>query len=142
MKNEDNKTEEVKSVEPTVTAATKTPAKKTSKPKAATKQPAAPAVRRSSTPVAKETTASQKEASPVVKKQTPSEEIWTAIKERDLGLFGLKNQLVQKYCTPLELDPSKCFVKYKVSSVIPALESAAQEYNFEVVTDYIVLSKK
>ncbi len=69
-------------------------------------------------------------------------QIWNAIKDRELGLFGLAGQTVSKYCTPLSLDPTRCMLKYKVSSVIPALEMAVPDFDFEVSGAYLVISKK
>ncbi len=71
-----------------------------------------------------------------------SQQIWAAIKDRELGLFGLQGQTVEKYCTPMDLDPTRCMLKYKVSSVIPALESAVPDFDFEVAGAYLVVSKK
>lgn len=70
------------------------------------------------------------------------DEIWNAIKDRELGLFGLSGQTIAKYCTPINIEPSKCLLKYKVSSVIPALESVVSDFNFEVMNEYLVVSKK
>jgi hypothetical protein len=71
-----------------------------------------------------------------------AQQIWGAIKERELGLFGLAGQTVEKYCTPIELDPTRCMLKYKVSSVIPALEAVVPDFDFEVAGAYLVISKK
>lgn len=87
-------------------------------------------------------------AKPDVAKVEPTKmpvsiQIWNAIKDRELGLFGLSDQTVVKYCTPMDLDPNKCMLKYKVSSVIPALEEAVRrDFDFEVQSNYIVISKK
>lgn len=71
-----------------------------------------------------------------------SQEIWNAIKERELGLFGLPGQTVEKYCSPMDLDPTKCMLKYKVSSVIPALENVVNDFNFETSGNFLIISKK
>lgn len=71
-----------------------------------------------------------------------SEKIWNSIKGRELGLFGLAGQTVEKYCTTINADPTRCMMKYKVSSVIPALEAAVPDFDFEVVGDYLVVSQK
>lgn len=82
----------------------------------------------------------------VIKTEAPrlpmAQQIWASIRERELGLFGLMGQTVEKYCTPMDLDPTKCMLKYKVSSVIPALEAAVQDFDFEVAGAYLVISKK
>lgn len=113
-----------------------------------------PAVKQAKKPVAKKPTAKAalvKEAVKAVevkvaKVEVPrvpvNHQIWAAIKDRELGLFGLMGQTVEKYCTPIDLDPNKCMIKYKVSSVIPALESAVQDFDFEVAGAYLVISKK
>lgn len=80
---------------------------------------------------------------PEVVKDSTSKEIWESIKGLDMGLFGLANQTVEKYCTPMDLDPSKCMLKYNVSSVIPALEAVVMgRFDFEVSGSYLVISKK
>lgn len=95
-----------------------------------------------------------KKSEPVVEKAKPavvaekpkaisnSKVIWEKIKDLDLGLFGLGGQLVSRYCELLPLDDDKCYLKYKVSSVVPALETVAPEFDIEVVQGYIVLSSK
>ena len=70
------------------------------------------------------------------------ESIWDTIKERELGLFGLTGQTIAKYCVPVSSDANRCLLKYKVSSVIPALEAAVKDFDFEVITGYLVVSKK
>jgi hypothetical protein len=98
--------------------------------------------------------AAVKKSEPLVEKTVPavlvekpkpmanSKVIWEKIKDLDLGLFGLGGQLVSRYCELLPLDDEKCYLKYKVSSVVPALETVAPEYDIEVVQGYIVLSNK
>ena len=76
------------------------------------------------------------------KKPTIGEEIWSKIAYRELGMFGLVNQRVVDYCKFMPIEPSKCYLAYKVSSVIPQLEAVAPEYELEVMDKYIVLSLK
>lgn len=71
-----------------------------------------------------------------------ADEIWQTIQSRQIELFGLPGQIVSAYCAPMPIDPRKCFLKYKVAAVVPALELAAPEFNVERTTGYIVLSKK
>ena len=72
-----------------------------------------------------------------------SDEIWNAIKDKDLGLFGLENQTVEKYCIPFIMEPDKLHIKYKVSSVVPALEDAVKkQFSFQEAGPYLIISKK
>ena len=81
------------------------------------------------------------------KTPTEGDKIWDEIKNKEVLMFAIPNQIVNKYCEPIPLDPSKCFLKYKVSAFIPALEVAIganqknSKYNLEVQGDYIVVSR-
>jgi hypothetical protein len=61
-------------------------------------------------------------------------------------MFAIPNQFVHNYGEQVPLDPSRCFVSYKVSAFIPALEEAIganqknSKYNLEVQGNYIVVS--
>jgi hypothetical protein len=78
-----------------------------------------------------------------VKKPTVSQEIWSVIKNVKIPIFGLSNQLVSDHCEPIELDPSKCYLKIKASSVIPLLEETFKDqFNFEAAFKYLIVSKK
>jgi hypothetical protein len=108
-----------------------------------------PAVKQVKKPTAKAVLVKQavkaveaKAAKEEVPRVPAAQQIWGAIKERELGLFGLAGQTVEKYCTPIELDPTRCMLKYKVSSVIPALEAVVPDFDFEVAGAYLVISKK
>jgi hypothetical protein len=69
--------------------------------------------------------------------------IWNSMKDVKIPIFGLKDQKVSDYCEPIELDPKHCYLKIKVSSVIPLLEEAfSEQYNFESAHSYLVVSRK
>lgn len=86
-------------------------------------------------------------APPVAAPTTVGSQIWDEIKDKEVLMFSIPNQFVNQYCEPVALDPSKCFLKYKVSAFIPALEEAigankkTSKYNLEVHGDYIVVSR-
>lgn len=67
-----------------------------------------------------------------VKKISEAEEIWEKVKNIDLGLFGIPGQTVNKYCTPMNIDEKACYLKYKVSSVLPVLEENVRSLGFDV----------
>jgi len=78
---------------------------------------------------------------------TEGDKIWDEIKDKEVLMFAIPNQIVSQYCDPLPLDPTKCFLKYKVSAFIPALEAAIganqknSKYNLEVQNDIIIISR-
>jgi hypothetical protein len=78
---------------------------------------------------------------------TEGDKIWNEIKNKEVLMFAIPNQFVSQYCNPVPLDPSKCFLRYKVSAFIPALEEAigankdGSKYNLEVQKDLIIISR-
>ena len=71
-----------------------------------------------------------------------AEKIWQSVQGRRLEMFGLPNQFVSMFCQFVPVDQNRCFLKYKIAAVLPALEIASPEFNVEAVQGYIVLSKK
>lgn len=70
-----------------------------------------------------------------------AEKIWQAIKDTKIDMFCLPNQVVNMYCKPVTVEPSKLYLDYKAQAVLPALESAFKNiYNVEFVGKYIVVS--
>jgi hypothetical protein len=113
------------------------------KPAQPAKAAAKPAVKHAKAPVKPAIKEHQAKTLPVRTPELPmSEKIWNLIKGRELGLFGLAGQTVEKYCVTINADPTRCMMKYKVSSVIPALEAAVPDFDFEVIGDYLVVSQK
>lgn len=54
--------------------------------------------------------------------KTIAEKIWEQIKNVELTMFGLPNQVVSKYCSPVFLEPSKLYLTYKVGLLLPIME--------------------
>jgi hypothetical protein len=79
--------------------------------------------------------------------QTEGDKIWNEIKDKEVMMFAIPNQFVEQYCDPVPLDPTKCFLRFKVSAFIPALEEAIgankknAKYNLEVQNDLIIISR-
>jgi len=89
-----------------------------------------------------ETTA---ETSPVPAKpqKTTAEKIWADIAKREINMFALPHQTVEKYCSPVFVEPTRCYVKFTVSSVIQPLQDAlSKKYDVELVDKYITISPK
>lgn len=80
--------------------------------------------------------------SQVVKTVPESEKIWNEIKDKEILMFALPNQLVFHYCSPIVVEPSKCYLKSTASSVLPALETAlGRNYTVELMDKYIVVAR-
>lgn len=71
-----------------------------------------------------------------------SEKIWESVKSRQIQMFGLPNQFINSYCEYSPVETDRCFLKYRVAAVVPALEAVAPEFNIEAVQGYIILSVK
>jgi hypothetical protein len=77
------------------------------------------------------------------KTQTVADQIWEEIKGKEILMFALPGQKVADYCTPVPIEPSRCFLTSKASSVLPALEEAiGKEYECSVADKYIIITKK
>jgi len=73
---------------------------------------------------------------------TQALKIWNSIKNKDIDVFSITGSVVSNYCTPVLIDPSKCYLTYKASAVLPALETALKDYNVSQVEKFIVVEKK
>ena len=72
-----------------------------------------------------------------------AEKMWSEIQNVTLDIFALPGQLVKDHCSPVPLDPNKCYLEVKSPAVLPALESAVgTKYSVEKVDRFIVLSNK
>jgi hypothetical protein len=75
------------------------------------------------------------------KAKTNAEKIWEEIKDKQINMFTLPNQLVNQYCVPTSIEPSKLYVTYTVSSILPALENAlGSSYKVENAGRFLAIS--
>ena len=77
-------------------------------------------------------------------KLTEGQTIWNEIKDKPINVFGgLTGHVVSSYCAPVDLDPSKCFLRFTASAVLPALEtSVGPNYVCEAADKFIIVSRK
>jgi len=74
---------------------------------------------------------------------TVSEQIWSEIKSREILMFALPGQKVSDFCTPVPIDPTRCFLVTKASATLPALEEAiGPDYECTSAEKYIIISRK
>jgi hypothetical protein len=76
-----------------------------------------------------------------VKEKTAAQKIWEEIKGVQIDMFTLPNQFVEQHCFPQTIEPTKCYLVSRASSILPALEAAlgskyfvTQEGRFVVVS--------
>jgi len=49
---------------------------------------------------------------------------WNEIKERAIELYGLPNQIVGSYASPINMDPDSLYLSIKAPAAVPAIEEA------------------
>lgn len=52
---------------------------------------------------------------------------WTTIKTQKLDIYGLKDQMVVDYATPMNMDSDSLYLTVKASAAVPAIETALAE---------------
>ncbi len=65
---------------------------------------------------------------PVVPVKTEAQEMWDEIKNLPIQLFGLPSQTVEHHCTQVVIEPTHLYLTIRASAVLPALETALNEY--------------
>jgi hypothetical protein len=73
---------------------------------------------------------------------TEAGKIWDEIKDKPLQMFALPDQKVSHYAAPSMVEPTKCYLKTRASSALPAIEAAVgKNYTVEAVDQYVVVSR-
>ena len=95
----------------------------------------------SATPVEK---VEEKKAVPEKKPAvTEASKIWSEISNVELEMFSLPGQTVAKYCSPINVEPTKLYVTASVQAVVPALEAAlGKKFTIERHQKFIVIARK
>jgi hypothetical protein len=77
------------------------------------------------------------------KEESVAEKIWNEIKNKEIQMFSLPGKVVSDFCKPIQIEPSRCFLLFKASAVLPALEEAiGKAYECEAMDKYIVITRK
>ncbi|MCZ2224477.1 MAG: hypothetical protein LC122_12710 [Chitinophagales bacterium] len=73
-------------------------------------------------------------------------DLWEMIKNRSLEIYGLPNQTVEKHCAVdlkmSKIDRKKLYLQLKHASVLPALEEACKDFEFEITKLGVVATRK
>ena len=68
--------------------------------------------------------------------------IWDEIKEKTIEMFALPDQKVSDHCTPVNIEPSKLYLRTKSSAVLPSLEvSCGKKFTVELVDKYVTVTR-
>lgn len=54
--------------------------------------------------------------------KTQAQLIWDEIKDLEISMFGLPEQKINNFCSPVFLDDKILFLNYKLAAVFPVLE--------------------
>ena len=69
--------------------------------------------------------------------------IWDEIKDVEIDIYGLKDQVVNQHARPVMIDPSKCYLEISAGAVLPAIEgSIGNRFNVECVDRWVVVTRK
>lgn len=74
---------------------------------------------------------------------TVAEQIWSEIRSKEILMFALPGQKVADFCTPVPIDPMRCFLVAKATATLPALEEAiGPDYECTSAEKYIIIARK
>jgi hypothetical protein len=75
------------------------------------------------------------------KELTTAEKIWADIKDHKIEMFSLPAQLISKFVSPVTVEPTKLYLTFTISAVLPVLEEALKaKYTVQQVDKWIVVS--
>lgn len=85
----------------------------------------------------------EKNTQPPAATLSEADKIWNEIKDKEIDMFSLPGQKVSDFCHQVPIDPSRCFLIFKASSVLPSLETAiGNKYECSSAEKYIIVSRK
>lgn len=71
-----------------------------------------------------------------------SDKIWNEIKDKTIEMFALPDQKVHQYCDPQFIEPTKCYLVVRATSVLPALETAlGSKYSLDRMDRFVVVAR-
>lgn len=78
------------------------------------------------------------------KKKFDGQLIWENLKTKEIQMFNLPAQSVDKYCTAIAYTDTEVLIKTKAGAVLTALEESFKDLVFEPSTDgtYISIKKR
>lgn len=74
---------------------------------------------------------------------TEAEKIWNEIKDKEINMFSLPYRKVSDFCQPSLVDPSRCFLLFRASAVLPSLEATLGDaFECTAADKYIIVARK
>ena len=75
-------------------------------------------------------------------KRSQTNNVEQEVTDKQLNMFALPKQFVHMYCEPKQIEPTKLYVTFSASAVLPALEEVLKDqYSVELVDRYICVSE-
>lgn len=69
-------------------------------------------------------------------------DIWNDIKDKEIDMFALPNQVVSMHAQPIPIEPSKLYVTLNSSAALPSLEVAVgSKYKVELVDRFVTITR-
>lgn len=74
--------------------------------------------------------------------KTEADLIWDEIKDKNIDMFALPDQVVSQYCKPAVVEPSKLYLRTSASCTLPSLEAAVgKKFTVELLDKYVVVAR-
>jgi hypothetical protein len=75
-------------------------------------------------------------------KDTVAGEIWSEIKDKNIEMFALPDQVVSMHVRPVPIEPTKLYLVANSTSVLPSLEAAVgKKYVVELADRYLIVTR-
>lgn len=75
-------------------------------------------------------------------KDTVAGQIWNEIKDKNIEMFALPNQVIGMHCHPIAVEPSRLFLVANSTAVLPSLEMAVgNKYTVEQADRFIIVAR-
>src|SRR5574338_78006 len=75
-------------------------------------------------------------------KDTVAGQIWNDIKDKNIEMFALPDQVVNMHCHPVPIDPDRLFLVANSTAVLPSLEVAVgKKYTVEQADKFIIVAR-
>lgn len=75
-------------------------------------------------------------------KDTEAGAIWSEIKDKNIEMFALPNQVVSMHAHPVNVEPNKLYLILNSTSVLPSLEAAiGKKYVVELADKFCIVTR-
>jgi hypothetical protein len=72
-----------------------------------------------------------------------ADQIWAEIAKVDTQAYGLPGQTIDKFCTPIPVEPTKLYLKYTNSTIVAFMQEVlSTRYDVDLNGLYITVERK